>query len=218
MIAAVVMEMTLDLVMATSFSWGSVLVDSSAVVSCSDVVRRFSFLKLFDFSNRLLRLESELFLVRWDAIASLDDCRFNELPLDAVDESVGFRFEVLSAFSVDFSLFRLVDGNRLRLEGSRFKLVAAVFFVDAGVFLRLGVASFFGSVGVFLGAVVDLIAIVLLLFTFFRIDDLSWSFSRVGFVVGFPDDLVGTAGNLFLDVRVLVLRVKLVLLPDRDRL
>lgn len=63
--AAVVIDMTLDLVMATSLSRGSLAATcspSALAVSCSEVVLLFSFLKLFDFSSRLASIESELFL------------------------------------------------------------------------------------------------------------------------------------------------------------
>lgn len=171
--AAVVIEMTLDLVMATSFSRGSVLVDSSAVVSVSDEVRRFSLLKLLDFSKRLVRLESDLFFVRWDVIASFDDCRFSEPTADVAEESAGFLVFVLdvSLLSVDFSRFRLVDGVRFRLVGSLFR--ATVFLVANDGFLRLLLASFFGRFGVLLVLLLDFIALLLLLFVVFRIDDRS---------------------------------------------
>lgn len=177
MIAAVVIEITLDFVIAISFSRGSVLVDSSAVVSCSEEVRRFSFLKLLDFSKRLVRLESDLFFVRCEVIASFEVCRLSEPDADVVVESAVFRLSRLtfdgSLFKLGLSAVRFVEGVRLMLEGFLFN--ASVVFMFDGVFFRLLVVSFFGGFGLVLVLVVGvgLIALLLLLFGVFRIEDRS---------------------------------------------
>lgn len=222
--AAVVIEITLDLVIATSFSRVSVLVDSSTVVSLSDEVRRFSFLKLSDFSNRLARLESDLFLVRCEVIANFDDCLFSELTPDAFVEFDGcLRASALSRFilevsllSVDLSGLSFVEDVLFRLDDSL--LIAVVLFVGNDVFLRLLVVSFFGSVVVFFVLVVGLIATLLLLFGVFLIDNLSWSFSSEGFVVGLLGGFGGVSLFFWLELRTLEFREKLVLLPDLERL
>lgn len=218
MIAAVVIEMTLDFVMAINLSRGSVFVDSSAVVSCSDDVRRFSFLKLSVFSSLLVRLESDLFLVRCEVIASFEDCLFNEFLADAVVESV-FLAELMSPFVLDvsfldvFSGLCFVDCVCFRFDGSLFN-GGFDFVVDTDL-LRLLLASFFNGSGDFLLLCDDFNVELFLLSDVLRCDNRDWSFLIVGFKVGFPGGFA--AVNLFLDDRTLELREKLLMLPDRER-
>lgn len=134
------METTLDLVKATNLSfesvrgvvsgWRSLLSSASTAPSDSEIVRRFSILKLSFFSNFLPSAESELFFAKTAFIDNLEPCRF-KVNFDGSRlrfDGSRFKFDG-SRFKFDGSRFKF-DGSRFRFEGSRFKLDGSRFRFD----------------------------------------------------------------------------------------